>query len=788
MRLRNITNLGKVNLPLLALVVATAALLVATGQAQAQNTCRPVEHLGTLGSNQTVLRVGTLTSSACYHTFDLAGQGRVTVTVSSDAFNEIAGIGTAAGAIFARANNNSYSPETITRVLPPGKHSAIAGSWDGRGRGGYELKITTGELEPAGPGQPQSPVGSGAATDADSPTTVRGYVIARVHPLPENDRRGAYRIEFGFLSAEVLASGTDRTAVVQANAHLLPPSRYLNEAVMLERARANNRRWLRSSPIDVFPFEGDAATLSGEPLLTGRVIARWNPTSGGRFRVEFGFLPEWAFEAAGADTQRAVELHANLLPNPGRYLSESRINSEANRNTPRWLASSLVTIGGPVANDRCTGSIAITPITTPLTLSRGETINDESIAMISGELGETFTPVTVAGLPPGLEWDLAETRSSGCEHQLTVSGTISASAAARNYTVQITAEGVSGSDSDTYQGITVTGEASPEITISCSPSSIEEGESARCAVESNSGGLISTYSWSAAGGSPSSDSSRTYQPRFNTAGTYTVSLTASNAGGSDDASTTVIVEQEPVERPRISIICSPSSIDEGESVTCEVSRNRGGEIDDYSWSASGGSPSRNSAPTYSPSFSREGRYTVSLTASNDGGDNTDTYRITVIGTDEPPSGDINCRPPATEVGSAIRCEWNRTGGDPATSWEWSGGDSRGSDPTYRPSFSSFGWQTVSLTVSNSGGRNSYVARIRVADTPPPSLYGRCGSDGIRVYWFDRSSYQKRHIDITGEQATAIFGRAWWDTIGHMSQSACDSWPTGPALTGRPPSR
>ena len=282
MRLRNITNLGKVNLPLLALAVATAALLVATGQAQAQNTCRPVEHLGTLGSNQTVLRVGALTSSTCYHTFDLAGQGRVTVTVSSDAFDEIAGIGTAAGEIFALSNRYHPQSETVARVLPPGKHSAIAGaaSWDAR-RGGYELKITTGELEPAGPGQPESPVaGGGAATDADSPTTVRGYVIARVHPLPENDRRGAYRIEFGFLSAEVLASGTDRTSVVQANAHLLPPSRYLNEAVMLKRARANDRHWLRSSPIDVFPFEGDAATLSGEPLLTGRVIARWNPTSG----------------------------------------------------------------------------------------------------------------------------------------------------------------------------------------------------------------------------------------------------------------------------------------------------------------------------------------------------------------------------------------------------------------------------------------------------------------------------------------------------------------------------
>jgi len=61
--------------------------------------------------------------------------------------------------------------------------------------------------------------------------------------------------------------------------------------------------------------------------------------------------------------------------------------------------------------------------------------------MISGELGETFTPVTITGLPPGLEWDLAATRSSGCEHQLAASGTISASGTARSYSVQTTAEG-----------------------------------------------------------------------------------------------------------------------------------------------------------------------------------------------------------------------------------------------------------------------------------------------------------------------------------------------------------
>ena len=61
--------------------------------------------------------------------------------------------------------------------------------------------------------------------------------------------------------------------------------------------------------------------------------------------------------------------------------------------------------------------------------------------MISRGLGETFTPVTITGLPPGLEWELAATRSSGCEYQLAIPGTISASGTARSYSAQTTAEG-----------------------------------------------------------------------------------------------------------------------------------------------------------------------------------------------------------------------------------------------------------------------------------------------------------------------------------------------------------
>ena len=258
-----------------------------------------------------------------------------------------------------------------------------------------------------------------------------------------------------------------------------------------------------------------------------------------------------------------------------------------------------------------------------------------------------------------------------------------------------------------------------------------------------------------------------------------------NAAGSDSDSASLTVPPRP---PQVSISCSPSSIDEGDRTTCEVSRNNGGAITTYEWSDSDGG--WGSSTSYGVSFASAGTKTVYLTASNSGGSDSDTYRITVAPKPNiiPPSGYIQCDPmPTAEVGSAIRCDWSQTGGDPATSLVWSGGDSSGSGATYRPGFSSTGSKTVRLDVSNSGGSAYASLTIRVVAVAPSSQWSRCGSDEIKVYWFDRTNYQKRHLDITGEQATAIFGLPWWETIRHMSQSACDSWPTGPVLTGRPPS-
>ena len=467
MRLRNWTDLGgggvkpsfrALLVALAALLALTAALLASTGRSDAQS-CSLTEDLGTLRSHQTITRTGLLNSSSCrldgvrYYDsrdFQLAGAGEVRINLRSQDFRERVALNTVRGEFLAAEDYEG----PLVRTLPAGRYRVSAISNQSERAGSYTLTIRTGQLA-APPPPPPPPPGSTTNGDdvdqddeqarpPDEAEVVRGHVIARVHSLPENDRRGRYRIEFGFLSAEVLASGTDRTAVVDANVHLLPPRRYLNEASLLARGRANDRRWLRSDPVDVLPMEGDDAGLSGEPLLTGRVIARWNPTPGGRFRVEFGFLPDWAFEAACDDTERAAELYAELLPEPGRYLTENRISGELRRDQPRWLTSSAVEVGeDDGTTPSCSGPI-ITPAGVPITLARGERIADVAIATIYGELAETFTPVVVDGLPPGLTYDVEESRADGREYQVTVSGTIPPQTPARTYSAAITAEGAVG--------------------------------------------------------------------------------------------------------------------------------------------------------------------------------------------------------------------------------------------------------------------------------------------------------------------------------------------------------
>ncbi len=244
----------------------------------------------------------------------------------------------------------------------------------------------------------------------------------------------------------------------------------------------------------------------------------------------------------------------------------------------------------------------------------------------------------------------------------------------------------------------------------------------------------------------------------------------------DDAITAVQASRPPqIDRIR----CSPSSPRVGEDVVCTATLN-GGAPTFYSWS---GGSSSSSSSRYTTSWNSAGTYTINLTVSNDGGSDSASTSVTVRPPDlDPPDISISC-PAYAETGRSFSCTVHNRGGA-VTSWDWSasGGTAGGRSETYSATFTSFGRHIVQLTASNAGGSDSDSTTVRLVAGPPASQYSRCGSDTIKVYWFNRTNFRKHHVDMTGEEATRILGASWWATIGHLSQPACDSWPTGGPVT------
>ena len=180
----------------------------------------------------------------------------------------------------------------------------------------------------------QQPPPDGAELLPAASDTVAGRLLVAVRPPRPGRGDGAWRIEFGFLTESILsAHASGRSAATEANSRLLPsPSRFLTETTLRSRARADNRRWLTSSLVEI--------ELSSGGSVRGHVIARWSPNDDGDFRVEFGWLPEQARQTANGNTQAAVAADGAVLPR-SRYLDESRILSHL-RQRRGWLFSNLI--------------------------------------------------------------------------------------------------------------------------------------------------------------------------------------------------------------------------------------------------------------------------------------------------------------------------------------------------------------------------------------------------------------------------------------------------------------
>lgn len=139
-----------------------------------------------------------------------------------------------------------------------------------------------------------------------------------------------------------------------------------------------------------------------------------------------------------------------------------------------------------------------------------------------------------------------------------------------------------------------------------------------------------SWSWSFPGGTPIGSTAQDPSVTYNTAGTYAVTLTATNAVGTDaQTKTAFITVNNVVVIPVADFAASTTSVLEDGSVNfTDLSIE---EPTSWSWTFAGGTPTGSSSQNPSVTYSTAGTYDVTLAATNSAGSDTEikTGYITV---------------------------------------------------------------------------------------------------------------------------------------------------------------
>jgi PGF-pre-PGF domain-containing protein len=239
-----------------------------------------------------------------------------------------------------------------------------------------------------------------------------------------------------------------------------------------------------------------------------------------------------------------------------------------------------------------------------------------------------------------------------------------------------------------------------------------------------------SWNWDFGDGSPENATDENPVHTYAGAGTYTVSLTATNATGSDTITRTAYISV--VIPPVASFSGTPTSGTAPLSVTfTDASTNT---PTSWSWDFGDGGTDTVQNPTYI--YTSPGTYTVSLTASNAAGSDTATqtdYISVVI----PPVASFSGTP--TSGTAPLPVTFTDASTNTPTSWNWSFGDGslvNATDQNPVHTYASAGTYTVSLNATNAGGsdtltRAGYITvnAASVPTTAPPPSHPSGGNGG-----------------------------------------------------------
>ncbi|GAB6285432.1 MAG: hypothetical protein STSR0009_16330 [Methanoregula sp.] len=339
------------------------------------------------------------------------------------------------------------------------------------------------------------------------------------------------------------------------------------------------------------------------------------------------------------------------------------------------------------------------------------------IANFSGTPTSGAAPLTVSftdsskNAPTSWTWDFGDGSTSVEQHPVhiyLINGT---------YTVSLTATNAAGSGNLTKTNyISVTsGVIPPVANFAGTPTS---GKAPLTVTFTDSSTNTPTsWNWNFGDGSTSAEQHPVHIYQIN--GTYTVSLTATNAAGSGNLTRTdYITVTTGIIRPVADFTGIPTYGTAPLIVTfTDYSTN---SPTSWNWTFGDGSISPEQHPVHN--FTTAGTYTVALTAINDGGNTTMTRYKYINVFSSAPEASFNGTP--TSGTEPLIVTFMDSSTNSPTSWNWTFGDgsiSTEQHPVHN--FTTAGTYTVSLIAANAGGSNTMTrSRYITAFSATPEAY------------------------------------------------------------------
>jgi len=311
--------------------------------------------------------------------------------------------------------------------------------------------------------------------------------------------------------------------------------------------------------------------------------------------------------------------------------------------------------------------------------------------------------------PTSWTWSFGDGSTSTIQNPLHIYST------AGTYTVTLTATNAGGSNTVTQIGYIIVSAVST-IPVASFVSTVKTGTAPLTAqfVDSSTN-TPTTWVWSFGDGNTSTveNPSHTYV----TAGTYTVTLTATNAGGSNTITNTGYITVTYA----VPVAGFTSNVTSGTTpLYVKFTDTSTNSPVSWSWTFGDGGTTTTQSPIYE--YTGAGTYTVTLTATNDAGSNTTstTGYITVTSVISP----IASFTADVKSGTVpFTVQFTDTSSYTPTSWEWSFGDGSSSteeNPTHI--YTTAGIYSVTHTATNAGGSrtttaSSYITASAVTTVP-----------------------------------------------------------------------